>query len=153
MQNASYFHHLVSWWEHRNDPDVLFLFYEDLKEDLAGNVEKICGFLDLDEPEERCRTAVAHSSFAFMSSHSAHFDERHSKIARNSACGLSADAGLGNGKVRDGKMGSGRPALSAELALAIEIQWKDVVGKATGCDTYQSLRDLASKECAKQACG
>ena len=56
-------------------------------------------------------------------------------------------------QVRDGKMGSGRPALSAELALAIEIKWKDVVGKATGCDTYQSLRDLASKECAKQACG
>ena len=30
MQNASYFHHLVSWWEHRADPNVLFLFYEGL---------------------------------------------------------------------------------------------------------------------------
>jgi hypothetical protein len=28
MQNASYFYHLLSWWEHREDPDVLFLFYE-----------------------------------------------------------------------------------------------------------------------------
>jgi hypothetical protein len=57
---------------------------------------------------------------------------------------------LGVLQVRDGKTGSGRPALSAELALAIDARWKDVVGQATGCDTYQSLRDLASKECAKQ---
>ena len=29
---ASYFHHLTSWWPHRNDPNVLLVFYEDLKE-------------------------------------------------------------------------------------------------------------------------
>ena len=31
MSNASYYDHLLSWWAHRHDPDVLFLFFEDLK--------------------------------------------------------------------------------------------------------------------------
>ena len=108
MQNASYFHHLVSWWQHRTNPDVLFLFYEDLKADLPAHVAKIAAFLELDDAEARCKTAVEHSTFEFMSKHSSHFDERHSKIARNAACGLSANAGLTNGKVRDGRSGAGR---------------------------------------------
>ena len=108
MQNASYFHHLVSWWQHRTNPDVLFLFYEDLKSDLPAHVAKIAAFLELDDAEARCKTAVEHSTFEFMSKHSSHFDERHSKIARNAACGLSADAGLTNGKVREGRSGAGR---------------------------------------------
>lgn len=31
MQNPSYFHHLLSWWEHRADANVLWLHFEDLK--------------------------------------------------------------------------------------------------------------------------
>ena len=37
MQNASYFHHLLSWWEHRKDDDVLLLFYEGTKHTHAFN--------------------------------------------------------------------------------------------------------------------
>eukprot|EP00802_Teleaulax_amphioxeia_P020720 Tamp_21017.p3 GENE.Tamp_21017~~Tamp_21017.p3 ORF type:complete len:106 (+),score=18.17 Tamp_21017:291-608(+) len=101
---------------------------------------------ELDDVEARCKVAVRHSSFEFMSAHSSHFDERHSKIARNAACGLPADAGLKNGKVRDGRSGAGRPALSAELAAAIDEKWKDVVGQATGCNTYADLRKRAAQE-------
>ena len=28
---ASYFHHLASWWPHRNDSIALLVFYEELK--------------------------------------------------------------------------------------------------------------------------
>ena len=38
MSNASYYDHFLSWYNRRNDPDVLFLFFEDLKEDLRGQV-------------------------------------------------------------------------------------------------------------------
>jgi len=55
--------------------------------------------MELDDVEERSKIAVQHATFEFMSLHSQHFDERHSKLARNAACSLPPDAGLKNGKV------------------------------------------------------
>ena len=34
MSNASYWDHLLSWWSKRFDDDTLFLFYEDLRDNL-----------------------------------------------------------------------------------------------------------------------
>ncbi|KAG0444931.1 hypothetical protein HPB47_013210 [Ixodes persulcatus] len=42
---GDYFDHVLSWYEHRNDPNVLFLTYEDLKEDTGTWVLKIADFL------------------------------------------------------------------------------------------------------------
>ncbi|CAN7979739.1 unnamed protein product [Ixodes pacificus] len=42
---GDYFDHLLSWYDHRDDPNVLFLTYEDLKEDTATWVMKIADFL------------------------------------------------------------------------------------------------------------
>lgn len=45
MQNASYWVHLVSWVRHLDDPDVLVVFFEDLKEDLPAHVRRIAAFM------------------------------------------------------------------------------------------------------------
>ncbi|KAM7296013.1 sulfotransferase ssu-1-like [Ixodes scapularis] len=45
VDTGDYFDNLLSWYEHRNDPNVLFLTYEDLKEDTAAWVLKIAHFL------------------------------------------------------------------------------------------------------------
>lgn len=45
MQNASYFVHLNSWYMRKDDPNVLILFFEDLKEDLKSQVERIARFV------------------------------------------------------------------------------------------------------------
>ncbi|CAN8026364.1 unnamed protein product [Ixodes persulcatus] len=42
---GDYFDHVLSWYEHRNDPNVLFLTYEDLKKDTGTWVLKIADFL------------------------------------------------------------------------------------------------------------
>ncbi|KAH9374969.1 hypothetical protein HPB48_004194 [Haemaphysalis longicornis] len=42
---GDYFDHLLSWYEHRADDNVLLLTYEDLKEDTRGAVIKIADFL------------------------------------------------------------------------------------------------------------
>ncbi|CAN7938707.1 unnamed protein product [Ixodes hexagonus] len=42
---GDYFDNLLSWYEHRNDSNVLFLTYEDLKKDTASWVLKIASFL------------------------------------------------------------------------------------------------------------
>ncbi len=42
---GNYFDHLLSWWEHRNDDNVLFLKYEDMKKDLPFHVSKIASHI------------------------------------------------------------------------------------------------------------
>ncbi|KAH7972486.1 hypothetical protein HPB52_012506 [Rhipicephalus sanguineus] len=45
---GDYFDHLLPWYERRNDANVLFLTYEELKADTKGQVLKIADFLDGD---------------------------------------------------------------------------------------------------------
>lgn len=41
-----YFEHIKDGWSHRNDKNVLFLFYEDLVMDLKGSLKKLATFLE-----------------------------------------------------------------------------------------------------------
>jgi len=43
---GDYFDHLLSWYPHRNDPNVLFLTYEELKEDIDSAILKMASFID-----------------------------------------------------------------------------------------------------------
>jgi hypothetical protein len=144
MQNASYFHHLVSWYDRRNDPGVLVVFFEDLKEDLRQQVERVATFISTEQHNfnrpELVEKAVEHSSFAFMKAHESRFDERLSKLARNEACGLSKMAGMGMSKLNDGQVGTGQDILSEHLKVQIHNKWKEVVEPVTGCATYDELR-------------
>ncbi|XP_070377342.1 sulfotransferase 1C2-like isoform X1 [Dermacentor albipictus] len=46
---GDYFDHLLSWYEHRGDLNVLFLTYEDLKKDTSGWISRIADFLGKEE--------------------------------------------------------------------------------------------------------
>ncbi|KAH9379752.1 hypothetical protein HPB48_013111 [Haemaphysalis longicornis] len=45
---GDYFAHVLPWYEHRNNENVLFLTYEDLKKDMPGLILKIADFLDVE---------------------------------------------------------------------------------------------------------
>jgi hypothetical protein len=144
MQNASYFHHLVSWYKRRNDPGVLIVFFEDLKENIQQQVERIAKFVSTEQHNfnrpELVQKAVEHSSYAFMKAHESHFDERLSKLARNEACGLPKMAGMDQSKLNEGNVGTGQNHLSDSLKVQVQQKWKDVVEPVTGCATYDELR-------------
>ncbi|CAN7995751.1 unnamed protein product [Ixodes hexagonus] len=42
---GDYFDHLLSWYEHRGDPNVFFLTYEDLKKDTKSWIVKMADFI------------------------------------------------------------------------------------------------------------
>jgi len=64
-----YFDHILPWWEaSQQDKNILFLKYEDMKNDHAGNVAKIASFLDLQADSNLIDKVVALSSFKSMSS-------------------------------------------------------------------------------------
>ena len=45
MAYGDYFDHVLSWWAHRNDENVLFLKYEDMKKDLTAIVTQFAEFI------------------------------------------------------------------------------------------------------------
>ena len=40
-------HHTKTWWAHRHLPNILFVHYNDLKADLAGEVRRVADFLTI----------------------------------------------------------------------------------------------------------
>ena len=55
------------WWERRDDPNVLWLFFEDLAEDLPRSVARIAAWLGVPCDAALLARVCALSSFDFMS--------------------------------------------------------------------------------------
>ena len=140
LENASYFHHLASWWPHRKDENVLFLFYEDVKSDPEAAVRAIAKHIGVTN-ENNIQFALEKSSFAYMKKHKSKFDEHIMRHLRNKACGLPKNAGDGiTTKVKTGSTSEGRRVLSVDLQKEIQEKWDEVVYPVTNCATYDDLR-------------
>jgi len=59
--------HFKLWWEYKNDPRFLFLWYEDMKLDLEDSIRTIVKFLQLDTTEEEIGEITEKSTFDSMS--------------------------------------------------------------------------------------
>ena len=142
---ASYFHHLTSWWPHRNDPNVLLVFYEDLKECYEISVRSVAEFMGITD-EGSIQVALERGTFEFMKQHSDKFSMRIVKKCRNVFCGLPETAGVENSMVRTGLATEGQEMLSAEIRSEIQKKWESIVSPVTGCADYQELRASWRKE-------
>ena len=63
---GDYFDHLLGWWAHRNDENVLFLKYEDRKKDLAGQIKQIATFMEADLSSQELSKVVELATFDSM---------------------------------------------------------------------------------------
>ena len=63
---GNYFDHVLSWWGHKDDQNILFLKYEDMKKDLADTVRKIAKFIDCDFSDAVVEEVVKKASFTSM---------------------------------------------------------------------------------------
>lgn len=70
---GGWFDHVRGWYEHKDDPNVLFLRYEDLKGDLAGTVKRIIDFCGFEIEAERLPAILERCSFDFMKEHQIRF--------------------------------------------------------------------------------
>ena len=108
VEYGSWFRHVRGWWEHRDDPDVLFLHYEELNADLPGSVRKIVAFCGLSIAPERWARLLERCSFAFMKQHESRFDPLTAMLHER---GFQANAFL-----RKGESGAWRETLSPRQA-------------------------------------
>ena len=61
LEFGNFFDHVLSWWKHRDDKNVLFLKYEDMKKDLVGCVSTIASFIEADISSDVI-TKIAHQT-------------------------------------------------------------------------------------------
>lgn len=52
QQYGDYYDWVLSWWPHRNDRNVFFLLYEDMKSDIKSNILKIASFIGKEYEEK-----------------------------------------------------------------------------------------------------
>jgi aryl sulfotransferase len=62
----SLLHHVRSWWEWRHLPNILFVHFNDLLEDLGGEMCRIADFLEIEVPRKDWAARVELATFASM---------------------------------------------------------------------------------------
>ncbi|KAH0626567.1 hypothetical protein JD844_001629 [Phrynosoma platyrhinos] len=63
---GSWYDHVRRYWDEKENHQILYVFYEDMKEDLAREVRRVMNFLEVDFPEEVVQKIVHHTSFQVM---------------------------------------------------------------------------------------
>jgi hypothetical protein len=135
-----YFGIMTTWWAHRNDPNVLWIYYEDLKKDLRFCIEKIAQFMNIPLTAEELNRVYGYCTFEYMSKNDDKFaaDVMLECIAKSieserwsTSCGMVRKDG--------GKIGEGRKSVGPKLREAIKDRWDDTIGKELGFADYDKL--------------
>jgi aryl sulfotransferase len=58
--------HLASWWEHREEPNVIFLHYQEMLDDLDKEMRRVSAFLDIPVDEAIWPDLVKTCTFSDM---------------------------------------------------------------------------------------
>jgi hypothetical protein len=116
-----WFEHVKGWWEHRHDPNVLFLTYEQLKSDFDRSLRQIAEFCGWELSPEKLDRVRQRSSFAFMKQHEQKFDPALETLWEQ---GVKLKSFLRNGRV-----GDGATTLTEEQSAQFEKTYADRLGK------------------------
>jgi hypothetical protein len=139
---ADYWTHLLSWWARRKDPDVLFMAYEQMKEDLPGTIRRVAAFMGIPLDDELLAITGEHASLDFMQRHKDRFDDRIFRDRSVALAGLPANSE--SSKVRTGQVGEARLQLGPEVVAELDAVWRQritpVLGFASYADMIAALR-------------
>jgi hypothetical protein len=132
-----YWAHLLSWWNHRRDPNVLLLSYEGMLEDPPGTIRRVAAFIDVPLDEELLELMVRQSSLEFMTEFKDRFDDKLMRERSEQVAGLPVDSD--SAKVRTGVVGARKIELSPQIQAELDDAWREKVESATGLVSYEAL--------------
>ncbi|XP_064586906.1 sulfotransferase 6B1-like [Zonotrichia leucophrys gambelii] len=87
---GSWFDHFLSWEEHEDEKNILFLFYEDMKKDLPKVVKEISLFLNLNVSDDDIQDICKKSSFSEMKNDT----EKENSDPSHTVCALTSNRKL-----------------------------------------------------------
>ena len=140
---------LLIWWEHRNDKDLLLIFFDDLKEDHAGTVHRIAKYMGVDLDDDAVARVVHTTSHTEMSRQASKFDTR--KVALMLAKKFGDEPPpeeefVGRVRKEGGKSGEGKQKLPVEIQQRIDQMWQEIVTSKLGFESLQEMREAWKKE-------
>jgi len=110
LKYESWYRNISSWWPHRNDDNVLWLRYENLKQDLNAGLDKILTFLSWKITDEQRKRILTLCSFEWMKANTPRFAQHDSTGEPIFKPG---------GFIRKGQVGDGKAVLTHEQELRI----------------------------------
>lgn len=140
--------HFLSFYDQRHNPNILFLFYEDLMDNLERNIEIIANFMNISLDDELREIALRHASFEFMKSHESKFDEHIVWKACAGRMGIDNDDNFVVSKVNK--------AYTQVAHIAHVVQEEEEGGrKDTGASSNTNVNvgsvDKETRDCSQQA--
>jgi hypothetical protein len=139
-----YWHHLVSWWTQRNDPDVLMLSYERMNLDFETSVRRIARFVGITLDDALFEIVCRQSSLEFMLAHKDRFDDRLMRERSERVIGL--PPGSDSAKVRKGRVGEHRSELTPEISAEFDRVWHEQIESTLGFTSYAELSEALERE-------
>jgi hypothetical protein len=91
--------HYLSFYERKEDPNILWLFYENILENPGREIEKIAAFMEVTLDEELKEMTLSQSSIGFMKEIGTKFDDHFVFDACKKRMGFPDDAKVSVGKV------------------------------------------------------
>ncbi len=107
---GDFFDHVLSWWPHRNEDNVLFLMFEDIKKDPRAAITRIATFIGAEISDEVIDKVVAETSFDSM---------KKDETANYSVMDRLFNSGL-TAFMRKGEVGDWRNHLTPEQSVEID---------------------------------
>lgn len=101
--DMNWFDFTEAWLTNKNGHNILYVRYEDLQANLAGQIERIAQFLGITVQPEQMQRVLERSSFAFMKQHEEKFGEQPPEEKHDIVY---------NQFIRSGRTGEGRNSLS-----------------------------------------
>lgn len=121
---GSYWKHVLPFWKHSTDPNVLFLKYEDMKRNLPAVIRKCANFLKLNYQikEEDMKRICDHLKFDKMQSNPAvNLEPILSRLDANG----NKELNLGSDEtkfIRKGEIGDWKNYMSADMSALFD-EW------------------------------
>lgn len=137
LDGRGYYLHLASWWERREDPDVLLVAYEHMQADPDAAVHRVAEFLGFGGDEGKIAVGVEQSSFATMKANEPRYDDPMMRALSERVCDLLP--GGDSSKVRTARSGRGESALSPGLLAELDEVWQLALGACCDLSSYADM--------------
>ena len=139
MGFENYWHHLKTWWAMKDDPNILFFCYEDMKEDIERVIHLVAKFADIPISKSLLSLTKKYSSHSFMKSNEEKFDEHRTKQALNAKCGL--PEGGSSSKVNSRLSGKSAIYLTDRIKDKLAQFWRKDIYDKLGFNSYSDFRE------------
>ena len=135
---TTYWEHLASWWEQRDNPNVLLLSFEGMKSDPGNTIRQLAAFCDIPLDTDLQALTLENSSLQFMKANQNKFDDLLMRELSERVCNL--PAGSDSAKVREGQVGSHKQLLSDKARAALDARWQQDITPRFGFADYASFQ-------------